>query len=102
LFEKLKSGLSSVVEKIAKTELTGKDLENALQELKTTLAENDVAYPVAERICDAIRQRAPSIQVGRLGDRRQPVAAIVREVIFDVLKGSGESSFFEKDRKSVV
>jgi fused signal recognition particle receptor len=96
LFEKLKSGIGSVVEKISKTELTGKDLENMLQELKTTLAENDVAYPVAERICDGIRQRAPSIQVGRLGDRRQPVAAIVREVILDVLKGSGEASFFEK------
>jgi signal recognition particle GTPase len=58
LFEKLKSGIGSVVEKISKTELTGKDLENILQELKTTLAENDVAYPVAERICDGIRQRA--------------------------------------------
>ena len=96
MFEKLKSGLGSVLEKISKTELTGKDLENVLQELKTTLAENDVAYPVAERICDGIRQRAPQIQVGRLGDRRQPVAAIVREVILDVLKGSGEATFFEK------
>ncbi len=61
MFEKLKSGLGSVVEKISKTELSEKDLEQLLQELKTTLAENDVAYPVAERICNGIKQRAASI-----------------------------------------
>jgi fused signal recognition particle receptor len=96
LFEKLRSNLDSIVDKISKTELTGKDLEQLLQELKTTLAENDVAYLVAERICDGIRQRAASIQVSRLGDRRQPVRSIVREVLLDALKGSGEGSFFEK------
>ena len=96
MFEKLRSNLDSIVDKISKTELTGKDLEQLLQELKTTLAENDVAYPVAERICDGIRQRAASIQVSRLGDRRQPVRSIVREVLLDALKGSGEGSFFEK------
>jgi fused signal recognition particle receptor len=96
LFEKLRSNLDSIVDKISKTELTGKDLEQLLQELKTTLAENDVAYLVAERICDGIRQRAASVQVSRLGDRRQPVRSIVREVLLDALKGSGEGSFFEK------
>jgi fused signal recognition particle receptor len=96
LFEKLRSGLGSVVEKISKTELAGKDLEQLLQELKTTLAENDVAYPVAERICDGIKQRTATVQVSRLSDRRQPVVAIIREVLLDVLKESGEASFFEK------
>ena len=43
MFEKLRSNLDSIVDKISKTELTGKDLEQLLQELKTTLAENDVA-----------------------------------------------------------
>ncbi|MGB9024225.1 MAG: signal recognition particle-docking protein FtsY [Candidatus Bathyarchaeia archaeon] len=96
MFEKLRSGLSSAVEKISKTELAGKDLEQLLQELKTTLAENDVAYPIAERICDGIRQKAASVQVTRLGDRRQPLMAIIREVLLDVLKDSGEASFFDK------
>jgi len=96
LFDKLRSNLGSIIDKISKTELTGKDLEQLLQELKTTLAENDVAYDVAERICDGIRQRASSVQVSRLGDRRQPVRSIVREVLLDALKGSGEASFFEK------
>jgi len=96
LFEKLRSGLGSIVEKISKTELVGEDLEKLMQELKITLAENDVAYPVAERICDAIRQKAASVQVSRLSDRRKPVEAIIREILLDVLKESGESSFFEK------
>jgi len=96
LFEKLRSGIGSIVEKISKTELVGEDLEKLMQELKITLAENDVAYPVAERICDAIRQKAASVQVSRLSDRRKPVEAIIREILLDVLKESGESSFFEK------
>lgn len=96
MFERLRSGLSSVVEKISKTDLSGKGLEQSLSEIKTTLAENDVAYTVAERICDGIRQRATSVQVSRLGDRRQPVVTIVREVLLDLLKGSGEASFFTK------
>jgi len=96
LFEKLRSGLGSIVEKISKTELSGPELEKLLQELKITLAENDVAYPVAERICDAIRDRAVSVQVSRLGDRRHPVEEIVRDILRDVLKESGETSFFQK------
>ena len=96
MFDKLRSNLGSIIDKISKTELTGKNLEQLLQELKTTLAENDVAYDIAERICNGIRQRASSVQVSRLGDRRQPVRAIVREVLLDALKGSGEESFFEK------
>lgn len=96
MFEKLRSGLGSVVEKISRTELAGKQLEQLLQELNTTLAENDVAYPVAERICDGIRQRAVSVQVSRLSDRREPFVAIIRQVLLDVLKESGEASFFEK------
>jgi len=96
LFEKLRSALGSIAEKISKSELGGPDLDRLLQELRTTLAENDVALPVAERISDGIRQSAANVQVSRLGDRRQPVMAIIREVLLDLLKGSGEASFFEK------
>jgi len=95
LFERLKSGIGSVVEKISKTELGGDELEKLLQELRMTLAENDVAYPITERICDAIRQRAADIQVSRLGDRRKPTMAIIREILLDVLKDSGETGFLQ-------
>ena len=95
MFERLKSGIGSVVEKISKTELGGDELEKLLQELRITLAENDVAYPITERICDAIRQRAADIQVSRLGDRRKPTMAIIREILLDVLKDSGETSFLQ-------
>ncbi len=95
MFERLKSGIGSVVEKISKTELGGDELEKLLQELRMTLAENDVAYPITERICDAIRQRAADIQISRLGDRRKPTMAIIREILFDVLKDSGETSFLQ-------
>jgi len=96
LFEKLRSGLGLVVERISKTELGGEEFDRLLQELKITLAENDVAYPIAEHMCDAIRQRAAGLQVSRLGDRRKHTEAVVREVLLDLLKDSGEASFFQK------
>ncbi len=96
MFERLRSGLGSIVEKISKTELGGKELDKFLLDLKITLAENDVAYPVAERICDAIRQKTADVQVSRLSDRRQPVVTIIRDVLYDVLKKSGDFGFFQK------
>ena len=96
MFEKLRSGLGLVVERISKTELGGEEFDRLLQELKITLAENDVAYPIAEHMCDAIRQRAAGLQVSRLGDRRKHTEAVVREVLLDLLKDSGEASFFQK------
>jgi len=94
LFEKLKSGIGAVVDKISKTDLAGEELDKLLQELKITFAENDVAYPVAERICEAIKEKAGDIQVSRLVDRRKPTMTIIREALLDMLKDSGDASFF--------
>lgn len=95
MFERLKLGIASAVEKISKTELGGEGLEKLLQELRMSLAENDVAYPIAERICEAIKERAADIQVSRLGDRKKPTATVIRETLLDILKDSGETSFLQ-------
>ena len=54
MFEKLKSGFKGLVTKVTTTELKTENLAPILSEFKMSLAENDVAYPVADKICDEL------------------------------------------------
>jgi fused signal recognition particle receptor len=85
MFEKLKSGLSGLVNKITTTELKAESLRPVLSEFKTTLMENDVAVPVAERICEEMEKRLNGIQVRRIEDRRKIVRKNLREVLLETM-----------------
>jgi len=43
-----------------------------------------------------MRQKAAAVQVSRIGNRRRPTEGIIREALLDLLKESGQTSFFEK------
>lgn len=85
MFDKLKSGLKKLVTKVTTAELKSENLRPVLSEFKLNLAENDVAFPVAERICDEMEKRLDGIQVGRLEDRRKIVDKNLREVLLEVM-----------------
>jgi fused signal recognition particle receptor len=85
MFEKLKAGLKGLVNKVTTTELKTENLHPVLSEFKITLAENDVAYPVAERICDEMEKRLNGVQVKRLEDRKQIVEKNLREVLLEIM-----------------
>jgi len=85
MFEKLKSGLSGLVNKITTTELKAKKLRPVLSDFKLSLVENDVAFPVAERICDEMEKRLDGVQIKRLEDRRKIVKANLREVLLETM-----------------
>lgn len=85
MFDKLKSGLKKLVTKVTTAELKSENLRPVLSEFKFNLAENDVAFPVAERICDEMEKRLDGIQVGRLEDRRKIVDKNLREVLLGVM-----------------
>jgi len=95
MFEKLKSGLSGLVNKIATTELKPENLRPILSEFKLNLIENDVAVPVAERICDEMEKRLNGVQVKRLEDRRKIVEKNLREVLLEVMLTSNKIDFFK-------
>jgi signal recognition particle GTPase len=50
MFEKLKSGFKSLVTKVTTAELKPENLSPVLSDFKMTLAENDVAFPVADKV----------------------------------------------------
>jgi fused signal recognition particle receptor len=85
MFEKLKAGLKGLVNKVTTTELKTENLHPVLSEFKMNLAENDVAYPVAERICDEMEKRLSGVQVKRLEDRKQIVQKNLHEVLLEIM-----------------
>jgi len=85
MFEKLKSGLSGLVNKIITIELKAENLRAVLSEFRINLIENDVAVPVAERICDEMEKRLDGVQVKRLEDRRKIVKENLREVLLETM-----------------
>jgi fused signal recognition particle receptor len=95
VFEKLKSGFSGLVQKISQKELSDKEVSEILDEFLIVLAENDVAYDVARKICDGLRANLRTVEVRRFSDSTEPAKAVLREVLLSILKGSGEESFFK-------
>ena len=85
MFEKLKSGFKGLVSKVTTTELKAENLSPILSDFKMNLAENDVAYPVADKICDDLVKRLDRIQVKRLDDRKKIVDENLRQVLLDVM-----------------
>ncbi len=85
MFEKLKSGLKGLVNKVTTTELKAENLHPILSDFKVNLVENDVAFPVADRICDELEKRLDKVQVKRLEDRKEIVMKNLREVLLETV-----------------
>jgi fused signal recognition particle receptor len=104
MFEKLKSGLSGLVNKVTTTELKAEKLRPVLSDFKLSLIENDVAVPVAERICDEMEKRLDGVQVKRLEDRRKIVKENLREVLLETMLTNDKVDLLraieEKQKKS--
>jgi len=95
MFEKLKSGLNGLINKITTTELKAENLHPVLSEFKINLIENDVAVPVAERICDEMEKRLDSVQVKRLEDRRKIVKNSLLEVLLETMLTNDKIDFLK-------
>jgi fused signal recognition particle receptor len=85
VFEKLRKGLSSAVNKIIVTELKAEKLRPILDEFRLNLIENDVAVPVAYYITDELEKRLDGVQAKRLGDRKELVKDTLHEVLVEIL-----------------
>jgi len=85
LFEKLRSQFENFLDRVTKSELKGRSLEAALDELEISLIENDVALSVSEYICEQIKAKASSQTVPRFSDIRGPLRDILRQILLDAL-----------------
>jgi fused signal recognition particle receptor len=85
MFEKLKSGFKGLVKKVTTTELKTEDLNPILSDFKMSLCENDVAFPVADKISNDLGKRLTGVQVKRLDDRKKIVEENLRAVLLEVM-----------------
>jgi fused signal recognition particle receptor len=95
MFEKLKTGLKTLVTKVTTAELKAENLRPLLADFKISLVENDVAFPVAERICDEMEKRLNGVQVKRLEDRRKIVEQNLREVLLNIMSTNNKYDFLK-------
>ncbi len=90
MFEKLKSGLKGLVSKVTTTELKSETLRPVLDDFKISLVENDVAFPVADRICDEMEKRLDRVQIKRLEDRKKIVEKNLHDVLLEIMQTNGK------------
>jgi fused signal recognition particle receptor len=103
LFDRLRAQFSNFYDRIAKTELKGKDLDNVLDEFQLSLIENDVAVSAADFISNELREKLKDIQFARLTDPRTRVKVILQEVLLSLLQRGGQLDIFALiDKKKSV
>jgi len=94
LFDRLRAQFSNLYDRIAKTELTGKDLDNVLDEFQLSLIENDVAVSAADFISNELKQKLKDVQFARFTDPRTRVKVILQEVLLSLLQRAGQLDIF--------
>jgi fused signal recognition particle receptor len=96
MFEKLKSGFKGLVTKVTTTELKAENLQPILSDFKMTLAENDVAFPVADRIGNELEKRLTGVQVKRMEDRKKLLKNDLRQVLLEVMLTNNKINLLQK------
>ncbi|MFQ6064682.1 MAG: signal recognition particle-docking protein FtsY [Candidatus Bathyarchaeia archaeon] len=99
MFEKLRKGLSGLLDKVTTTELEAKKLRPILDDFKLDLIGNDVAISVADHICEEMEKRLDGVQVGRLEDRKDVIRKNLREVLLGVLTANEQIDLIEMVEK---
>ena len=94
MFDRLKAQFSNFYDRIAKTELKGKDLETVLDEFELSLVENDVAVSVAEFVGNELKEKLKDAQFARFTDPRARVKVILQGVLMSVLQRAGTLDIF--------
>jgi len=94
LFDRLRMGLKEFLEKASRTDLDEKTIGKLLEELKITLLQNDVAYPVAEDICLKLKSKLEQTQIKRFSDPKRTGKKLLREVLLETLGRSTVDEFF--------
>ena len=86
MFGKIKEKLSRLAEKLSTLietrEISEKELADVLEEFKLDLIESDVAYDVAERITELLKQKLAGSRI----PRTENVQVIVRKAFADILR----------------
>jgi fused signal recognition particle receptor len=96
MFDKLKAGFKDLVTKVTTTELKADNLSPILFDFKMGLVENDVAFPVADKICDELEKRLTGASIKRFDDRKVLVEDNLKQVLLEILETDNRIDLLEK------
>nr|MDO8112306.1 signal recognition particle-docking protein FtsY [Candidatus Sigynarchaeota archaeon] len=82
MFNKIKSGFQAFINNVKTRELTEKNIKDSLEELKLALIKNDVAYSVAQKIADTVKEKIMGTRIERSGK----IDAFLKEVIVSTVR----------------
>ncbi|MDD1776158.1 MAG: signal recognition particle-docking protein FtsY [Candidatus Methanomethylicus sp.] len=85
MFEKLKKALGDFVTDVSSKSISEGDLENSLWNLQMALVECDVALPVAEELCNRLKQKLVGVKVKRFEDISPVIESSFREILRETL-----------------
>lgn len=103
MFERLREALSGLIEKVSMVEIKPEHLRDILWELKLTLIENDVAFIVAEHICDEVEKRLSGLKISRFEDKRRIIKETLRKTLLDILETQCDLDIFDIiERKRIL
>ncbi len=94
MFDRLRAQFTNLYDRVAKTELKGKDLDNVLDEFQLSLIANDVAVSAAHIISSELKEKLKDVQFARFTDPRTRVKVILQEVLLSLLQRAGQLDIF--------
>ena len=102
MFDKFKSSLGKVVEKLSTKELSEKSLDEVLWDLQLILIQNDVSVNVAELVANDVKQELIGEKVGRFEKPRERMNDALRKAIYNVLSSGQNIDIFHmaKEKKA--
>ncbi|NMC04992.1 MAG: signal recognition particle-docking protein FtsY [Candidatus Lokiarchaeota archaeon] len=85
MFEKIKSGFQAFVKNVKTKELTEKNIKEALDELQLALVKNDVAFSVAQKIANDVKEKILGTRIDRAskieGFLRDAITTTIQEIL---------------------
>ena len=85
MFEKIRTGINSLINKIKIKELTDNEIEPYLEQLKELLVRNEVARVTAEEIKLELKNQLLELEYERFRDVEPLVRVSLENVIKDIL-----------------
>ncbi len=89
MFEKLRSGLGSILKKIKIKELNEKEIAKVLKELQKELIKNEVSFEATEAICESVKQTLIGYETKRFSDPGPIIRNALEKALLNVLKADG-------------
>lgn len=100
MFNKLKTAISTITEKITKKTLSEKNLDGPLWDFQVELAQSDIAFDVSSEIVESIKNALIGEKIGRLENIHDYVKNVLRKSIYEILKDVPQFDVFELIKKN--